>query len=237
MVYTEGGARKLQHIGMPIERIRVINNTFDIEHESLLYAKYQAQPLDDLKNKLGLNSNSLFVLYIGRIYKEKRVEDFCNLIVRLNEISKSFTTIEGLILGDGPELPHLKKNYSNELLHYLGSVYDPEKVAQYMRVSTAVVMPGKVGLAVNHAFAHGLPVITRDSNLHAPEVEYIQHEVNGLILPEDFDEFVYSISNYLSSPEKIRLLSDNALRKSSDLNLDSMVSKFDSAVKSVIFSK
>ena len=67
MAYTEGGAQKLQQIGMPAEKICVINNTLDIEHESLLHAKYQVHTLNEVKRELGLNANSLFLLYIGRI--------------------------------------------------------------------------------------------------------------------------------------------------------------------------
>jgi hypothetical protein len=44
----------------------------------------------------------------------------------------------------------------------------------------ALVIPNYV--AVNHAFAHGLPVITCHSEVHSPEIEYIEPEINGLVL-------------------------------------------------------
>ena len=55
-------------------------------------------------------------------------------------------------------------------------------LSRIFRASDAVVIPGYVGLAVNHAFAHGLPVITCQSEIHSPEIEYIENDVNGLIL-------------------------------------------------------
>jgi glycosyltransferase involved in cell wall biosynthesis len=43
---------------------------------------------------------------------------------------------------------------------FTGPFHDRERLSRIFRASDAVVIPGYVGLAVNHAFAHGLPVIT-----------------------------------------------------------------------------
>ena len=61
--------------------------------------------------------------------------------------------------------------------------------SEYSNTLTAVVMPGKVGLAATHAFAHGVPVITREHGLHAPEVEYIESGRNGLIIAGNVEVF------------------------------------------------
>jgi glycosyltransferase involved in cell wall biosynthesis len=99
-----------------------------------------------------------------------------------------------------------------------------------LRIAAAVVIPGKVGLAVNHAFAHGVPVITRLSDLHAPEVEYIRPGHNGLIVPGDLDAFVDRVRCFVRSATERTRLAEGALRTREELTLTAMVRAFDGGV-------
>src|SRR3546814_15903003 len=89
-----------------------------------------------------------------------------------------------------------------------------------MRVADALVIPGYVGLAVNHAFAQGLPVVTRRHELHSPEVEYIEHGRNGLIVDGDFDAFVVELARLIDDPERLRGLARGALETRDDLRVE-----------------
>ena len=55
--------------------------------------------------------------------------------------------------------------------HFRGPIYDSDTLSRIFRAGDALVIPGYVGLAVNHAFAHGLPVVTCQSPMHSPEIE------------------------------------------------------------------
>ncbi len=236
IVYTPGGAKKLRESGVDDTKIAVVKNTLDIEEERILYEKLITVNPVDLRKSKNLRPESVILLYVGRLYKEKRVEELVNLIKRINDDKLCLTPVECVIIGDGPELEKLK-NKDHPFIHFLGAIYEQETIAQYMRISAAMVIPGKVGLAVNHAFAHGLPVITRESDLHAPEVEYIESGVNGLIIPGDFDEFVRQTVDYINSPEKQKQFSIGALSTRETLTLNFMVKAFDNAVNSVIKRK
>jgi glycosyltransferase involved in cell wall biosynthesis len=89
-------------------------------------------------------------------------------------------------------------------------------------------------LVVNHAFAHGVPVLTRESELHAPEAEYIAHGRNGLLEPGTFDEFANAVARILDSPERQRELAAGAAATAAELSLDRMADAFDGGVRRAV---
>ena len=116
-------------------------------------------------------------------------------------------------------------------MRLLGGVYDEVEVGRWLRVATALAIPGKVGLAVNHALAHGVPVLTRASDLHAPEVEYLEHDVNGLLVPGDLSRYVDALAAVAGTPALRERLAAGALASSERLGLDHMVRAFDGGVR------
>jgi glycosyltransferase involved in cell wall biosynthesis len=73
-------------------------------------------------------------------------------------------------------------------------------------------------------------VVTRAGDFHAPEVEYLEHGVNGLVVPGDFESYVHAVSDMLSSPELRARLTAGAIRSAEDLDLRSMAAAFDAGV-------
>jgi glycosyltransferase involved in cell wall biosynthesis len=230
IVYTEGGAARLRQAGMPEWKIQVVRNTIDIQQEQHL-ARRDWVDLRAFREKAGLRPDSRVLLYLGRLYKEKRVEELIALVETIRRESLCKDPVEALIVGDGPEMAYLKgRAASVPGVHFAGEIYDAEVVARYMRIAAALVIPGKVGLAVNHAFAHGLPVITRDHPFHAPEVEYISPGESGLIIPGDFSQFAREAAEFLNSPQSQKRMREAAFRSAETLTLDHMVESFDAAV-------
>jgi hypothetical protein len=97
-----------------------------------------------------------------------------------------------------------------------------------------VVVPGSVGLAVNHAFAHGRPIVTRASRLQSPELEYIEHGRNGLIVDGDLDRFADVVRTLARSPERLRDLAAGARATGERLGMDRMVAGFDGGVRAAL---
>jgi glycosyltransferase involved in cell wall biosynthesis len=236
IVYTKGGAARLQQAGIPQEKIQVVRNTIDIQREQEL-AKRDWADLRSFREGAGLRADSSVLLYLGRLYKEKRVEELIALVETIRSGSLCKDPVEALIVGDGPEMAPLKERAASVPgVHFAGEVYDAEVVARYMRIAAALVIPGKVGLAVNHAFAHGLPVITRDHPFHAPEVEYISPGENGLIIPGDFSRFAREAAAFLNSGETQRRMRAAAFKAAETLTLDHMVESFDGAVRRAVLN-
>jgi glycosyltransferase involved in cell wall biosynthesis len=231
LAYTQTGARQLISAGVPPHRIAVVRNTIDVESEMRLQEGLRDVDLAELRASRGLGASSLILLYVGRLYAEKRLPELIAALRELRAEGLGPDQLEAVILGDGPELDRVRGDARGVPgVHVMGAEYDPRAVAAYMRVAAALVIPGKVGLAANHAFAHGLPVITRESRLHAPEIEYVRHGENGLVVPGDERAFRAALLEFARSPSLRERLTEGALRTRSELTLEGMVSAFDAGV-------
>jgi glycosyltransferase involved in cell wall biosynthesis len=234
LVYSEGGGGRLQQAGIPGKKIAVVRNTIDLEAECRLHSRFKHVDPLEIRQKFGLAHDSWVLLCIGRLYKEKRIEELLELVRRINHQQLCNKPVEAVIIGEGPEFETLKTlGQSISGVRFTGAIYDQALVAQYLRIATAMVIPGKVGLAVNHAFAHGVPVITRRHHLHAPEVEYIESGQNGLVIPGDFDGFVQTVVDYLNGGHHVSM-SAAALKARERLTLDYMVRTFHEAVATTL---
>lgn len=235
LAYTESGAVNLRRIGMPEHKIWVVRNTIDIEEQAALHEKYRDADLAALRAELGLRPDSVVLLYVGRLLPAKQVDLLIEAIRRIETMRLCRQPIETLVIGDGPVADALKARATDlSSLRFLGAIYDQERVARIMRVAAAMVIPGFVGLAVNHAFAQGLPVITRDHALHSPEIEYLHDGENGLIVPGDLDAFARALAAFVDSPDLRSRLAEGALKSREELRLDYMVDRFHEAVTTTI---
>jgi glycosyltransferase involved in cell wall biosynthesis len=235
LAYTEGGAVNLRRIGMPDHKIWVVRNTIDIEEQAALQERYRGADLAALRAEMSLRSDSVVLLYVGRLLPAKQVDLLIEAIRRIEARRLCGRPIEALIIGDGPAGGALKAQAVDmPSVRFLGAIYDQDRVARTMRVAAAMVIPGFVGLAVNHAFAQGLPVITRDHALHSPEIAYLRNGENGLIVPGDLDAFATALAAFVDSPGLQKRLAGGALKSREELRLDTMVSRFDEAVTATV---
>lgn len=224
LAYTPGGADRLAAAGVPRDRLLVVPNTIDTDEQSALYERLRDADESALRAELGLRPDSRVLVYLGRLYREKRVGELLQAVRRLPDV-------ELVVIGDGPEMPSIRAAAAGMPdVRLLGAIEDQALIARYMRVALALVIPGGVGLAVNHAFALGVPVITRVNNMHGGEVEYIEDGANGLVVPGDLDAFVAALARYLDSPEAQGRLAAGALESRERLTLAAMVQAFDAGV-------
>jgi glycosyltransferase involved in cell wall biosynthesis len=88
-----------------------------------------------------------------------------------------------------------------------------------------------VGLVANHALAPGRPVITRELDTHSPELEYIEPDQNGLIVPGDLDDFAAALARFADDEAWQARLAQGALATRDGLRMDDMAARFDEAVR------
>jgi glycosyltransferase involved in cell wall biosynthesis len=107
------------------------------------------------------------LLYVGRVSKEKNIEDFCELdILHTNKI----------VVGDGPYLKTLQKKYPD--VEFVGYKFGKE-LASYYQNSDVLVFPSKVdtyGIVILEAMACGTPCA--GYNVTGP-IDQIKNGVNG----------------------------------------------------------
>ena len=131
-----------------------------------------------------LKKNVHRVIHVGRLVKWKRVD---LLIDAFSKIVPSFPHAELIIIGDGPEMEHLKKQAITldieEKVQFTGAIYEDKTIASYLAGSAVYVLAGMGGLSINDAMTFGLPVIC--SVCDGTERDLVTHDQNGFFFEEN----------------------------------------------------
>jgi glycosyltransferase involved in cell wall biosynthesis len=222
LVYTEGGEKALRSLSAPPKKIVVLKNTIDTEREAKLRAAVASEPLDSICRDLGVCEDTTKLLYFGRLVAAKHVDLLIQYAKRCVGTGRKVSV---LIFGQGAEEARLRElsiGLSSVVFHQHSDL----KLARALRVSAAVVIPGYLGLAVTHGFAHGVPILTRRGQLHSPEVEYIEDGCNGLLLPEEPGEFFEALDAFVDDGDLQRRLSEGAKQTAHTIDMNHMVAMF-----------
>jgi len=237
LVYTAGGAERLQHAGVSGDAIFVVNNTLDLDEQIAAHDCHRHDDVARLRSELGLRPEAQTLLYIGRLYARKRCADLIELVRRLNG-DPAVGPVDLAIVGDGPDRAALEAAAEGlPNIRFFGAIHDADHIARLMRVAVAMVNPGSTGLAVNHCFAHGVPILTRDDALHSPEFEYVRHGANGLVASGGEDAYIADVRRVLCDEALRARLAAGALETRTLLGLDRMVTGFCRGVEQTIDRK
>jgi glycosyltransferase involved in cell wall biosynthesis len=232
LTYTEGGRRALLSLPTSPKLIVVLRNTIDTEREAMFRRAVATEPVDEAFRQLGVRSNSVKLLYFGRLLPTKRVD----LLVEYAEHSAhTKRDVDIIIFGQGPEEERLRET-ARHLPNVVFHRHNDLLLARALRISVAVVIPGFVGLAINHSFTHGVPVLTRHRQPHSPEVEYLEDRVNGLMLPEAPKEFFAALDAFIDDRDQRRRLAEGAERTAQTIDMAYMVATFHGIVSRCLMS-
>ncbi|MBN1153612.1 glycosyltransferase family 1 protein [candidate division KSB1 bacterium] len=170
---------------------------------------------DALRESLGASTDDCILLFVGRLVKEKDLDD----LVEMDKILKQDGVQYKLVLvGDGPMREELEENLPEA--HFTGYLHN-EDLSRLFASSDIFVFPSTTetfGNVILEAYASGIPVVSVDKGGVA---DLIKHGETGFIAksnnPADFAKHVRTI---LTDAEKRRLLGANAKRYSAEFNWD-----------------
>jgi len=189
--YTEISRQILLEQDVPDEKIVVVNNTLK-----------QLRQLEESE----VERDPKKFVYIGGLYKEKRLDVIFDSIAKLRETDPEVTLV---MAGTGPMQAEVKAfAEEHEWCEYLGPVFG-EARDRLLLGCTAIVNPGLVGLIAIDSFHYAIPIIAVTLPNHSPEIAYLENEENALILDErgDADSYAALLQKFLDSDtlsEKIR---------------------------------
>ncbi|WP_277679115.1 glycosyltransferase family 4 protein [Gracilibacillus dipsosauri] len=170
--------------------------------------KIQNRTKQQLRQQLGLSPNQRLLLFVGRLAKEKNLEEIIRYFARLNR-----QNLVLLIVGDGPHRHSLenyanKKNISDRVI-FTGMV-SPERIATYYQIGDAFVSASNSetqGLTYIEALASGLPAICRED----PCLDnVIVNERNGWQY-SSYEDFKEKLQWLISDKEVWQQFSKNAV--------------------------
>jgi glycosyltransferase involved in cell wall biosynthesis len=242
IVYTETDRKRLGEYS-DIHKIFVAQNTLDTTHLVALRQDFEIEGKGKIQEKIGY-THPYNLIFIGRIIDEKMPE----------KILEAFDILEGKMpnqvgihfVGDGDIKPLQdiveKKNWQNSVKFH-GSIYDERQSGEYLFASDLMIMPGYLGLAVNHAFVFDIPIVsfaqTEIGPFHSPEIEYVTNEETGFLVPNlSVEAMATTVEMYLKNPVLQAKMKKNIRHKmEQELTIDNMVKGFTDAIDFVLKKK
>jgi len=205
LCYTEQIADLLRP-HLPERRIFVARNTLDTDELFAIRDRLAREGKAAVRGRLGFESDLPVVCFIGRLTRAKGV----GLLLTVFREFRSQRPARLVIIGDGPERAAMDATVRRERIadvHFLGPMSQFEESAPYVYASDVMLLPGYLGLAVNHAFCLGVPVVSQASpgamRFHSPEVAYVRPGENGILSEYgEPDAMVRALHEVLSRQEE-----------------------------------
>lgn len=221
--YTELTRDILLKADYPNERITVLDNAIDNEAFRADLDSVTETELAELRSKVSHGDTPVIGLFCGSLYPDKRIG---YMIEAADRISAEIPDFSLVVIGDGPSAEEVKAAAANRpWLHWVGVRKGPEKAA-YFRLANVVLNPGLVGLHVLDSFCAGVPMVTTAEARHSPEIAYLKHTINGLVVSGDPARYADSVIGLLRDAQCMSRLRAGALEASQRYTLKNMVEHF-----------
>jgi glycosyltransferase involved in cell wall biosynthesis len=175
--YTRGVASYLTSHGVRPGIVTVVQNAIDTRQFRRQLDSVTSAERCALRDRLGIAAGDPVGLFCGSLYAGKRV-DFLIEAARL--VRAAVPGFHLVVIGAGPAERELAAGAGDPWIHFLGRQVGRAKATAF-RLADVFLMPAWVGLSVLDAFAAGLPVLTTGLPGHSVEVEYVEHDRNGIV--------------------------------------------------------
>lgn len=227
--YTDAGVESVVSHGFPAGRTTVLRNTIDTSALMNAMAAVTSEARDDFVQKHDLTTKT--ALYIGGLDEMKRIPFLLEAARRAHELEPDFRLVVAGKGTDQDAVIHAADESS--FITYVGSVFGEDK-ALVLSACQVIANPGRVGLSAVDSFAAGIPIVTTDWPLHAPEFEYLQNGRNSEITEDTIAAYVDGLLGVISDPAKLERLVQNCKADSLLYTLDGMVERFMYGVESAL---
>lgn len=225
--YTSSVGREVEALGMPKERIIVVQNATDTRELRDHVASIGSDELGLIREKLGIGKNAKIGLFCGMLDPVKGVPF---LIECVKLIKLEVPEFHLILMGGGPDREKIRGLIAEcDWVHAIGPKFGREK-ALFFRLSDALLLPGRVGLVILDSFAAGLPLLTVRIPIHGPEIDYLEEGVNGFITENERFAYAKRVVCVLKSPGLLQQMKAGALRAAERYTIEAMVDNYRAGV-------
>ena len=177
-----------------------------VEIEKFYKENNKVKEINELKEKLGLKKEDFVIIFVGRIAEEKNVPF---LLDAQNTLYKKYKNCKLLVVGDGPDLSKLKKQYSkNPSIIFVGKV-PLDSIQKYYLCCNAFATASTTetqGLTVIEASAASIvPVCINDESFTSVVID----DLNGKIF-NNKREYIKIMEELINDKDKLNRLSKQA---------------------------
>jgi glycosyltransferase involved in cell wall biosynthesis len=211
--------RTLLLLGVPEEDISVVYSGIDVSR----YSRCDAEKASRIAREIGITSGSFVVGAIGSLVPCK---GHAVLIEAAATVVRSQANLVCLIVGEGPDRPHLESLVrANSLQGKVILVGQRREIPEFLSMMDLLVMPSLeegLGLALLEAMAAGVPVIA--SNVGGMSEVVVHGETGVLVPPAQPQALAESLLALARDPKHRSVLAANArTRLNERFSRDSMV--------------
>lgn len=242
-VFSKVCCNTVQQVIVPTDKVKALLTTYSVYKDIAVIptgidlSKFKKSDDSDtitatLKSKYGIKPEEKVILYLGRISKEKNLEE---ILVAMPEYLSSRENVVLLIVGNGPDkerLEELKKSFScAERIIFTGE--QPwDQIANFYHLGDVFVSASNSetqGLTYIEAMAAGLPVVAKmDKCLE----DILEDGVNGYTFI-DREGLVSGLDAVLNNPYGIPY-SENSLEKVSKYSTEEFAKNVEHVYAKVI---
>jgi glycosyltransferase involved in cell wall biosynthesis len=193
-----------------------------------------------MTDKIKISEDKNSFLFIGTLYKEKKIYDLLNAYYNAFIKNKELNPL--IIIGDGIEKSNIEKwIFDSNLTHKIflkGAIYNSEQLKSFYSNAIACISPGQAGLSVLSCFAHGVPFISTPNAITGGELFNIKNGWNGYLYSGNILELADIIIMLNNDKGKVYELSMNAQNYYFKYrNIDIMVQGLIDSINYAIFNK
>jgi glycosyltransferase involved in cell wall biosynthesis len=221
--YTAGAAEYVASQGFDAKRITSVGNAVDTKVLRAEVAAVSNAERAALLEELKWGPSVTRLVYCGSLYGNKRLD---LLLLAAEAVQARIPTLQLLVMGGGPQANEVSRFAATRpWVRYVGPQFGRRKAAM-LSLAQLWVNPGLVGLGILDAFSAGLPIVTTDVPVHSPEIEYLVHGVNGLMVPATVADLAAALEALLRDPEQVQRLRDGARASADHYSIETMVDNF-----------
>ncbi|MCW5517987.1 glycosyltransferase [Muriicola sp. Z0-33] len=236
VIFYGSEAKTLYSEYVSCDKLFVAFNCLNTKVLSSIRDRLEKEGREKIKNRIGF-TKKYNLIFIGRILAFKQPQILLDIYDYLYNEHGDIIGIH--FVGDGEYLNQVKDMVKHKRIEknitFYGAIHDDIKNGELLYCSDLMVMPGPVGLSVNHAFNFDCPVVTFEHNKHSPEIEYLINEKTGFIVETRTAEaMALIISKYLKTQDiqyKMKINSRKMIETT--CSIDSFIKGFVDAIKFV----
>jgi glycosyltransferase involved in cell wall biosynthesis len=175
--------------------------------------------------------------FAGRLNAQKNVE---MLIDAVGHARDAGVTLRCIVVGDGPERPHLEalvrsRSLSDQVC-FTGRIEDDAAYYSALKSARVFAWPSVAegfGIAALEAMACGLPVVAASSRYSATQT-IVDHGISGLVVEPDSRAFAAELVRLLQSPARIDEMTAYARRRAEASTWDIAAEKVERVYERVV---
>lgn len=221
--YTEGAAAYLTEQGFPAGRITVVENALDTRALRADIAAVSESERRMVRAAFGWSDDAPVAVFCGSLYANKRLD---LLFAAADRVYESVPAFRLVIVGGGPLAEKVDAfAHPRPWVRAVGPKFGHEK-SVLLSIACMWLNPGALGLGILDAFCAGLPLLATLQPTHGPEIEYLRHEENGLLLDDTAEAFADGVLSLLRGPELAARLRAGAAASARRYSIETMVTNF-----------